>query len=170
MSETVLVTYATRYGSTKEVAEKIAENLKKRGGFIDIIPSSQVTSIKKYQFIVIGAPFYVGRMLKDAKSFMLKFKNDLPQKKVAFFALGPLRNDEKDISETKLQLETELEKYPWVKPITMEMFGGKYDPDNLNFMDKFLTKPSASPLHGLEAIDIRNWDAITKWAEDLPVN
>ena len=53
MSETVLVTYATRYGSTKEVAEKIAEYLKKRGGMVDIIPSSQVTSLKKYQFIVL---------------------------------------------------------------------------------------------------------------------
>ncbi len=170
MSETVLVTYATRYGSTKEVAEKIVENLENRGKSVDLIPCSQVTSLEKYQFIIIGAPFYVGKMLKDAKSFMLKFKNQLPQKNVAFFALGPLRNDEKDIADTKSQLEGELVKFPWVKPVSMEMFGGKYDPENLNFFDGLLTKPPASPLHGLEMIDIRNWDEITKWAEELPIS
>lgn len=169
MSETVLVTYATRYGSTKEVAQKIAENLQIKGRTVDVIACSEVFSLENYQFIIIGAPFYIGKMLKDAKSFMNKFQNELPTKKIAFFALGPLRKEEKDMADTKSQLEAELKKFPWVKPISLEMFGGKYDPDNLNFMDEFLTKPSASPLHGLEAIDIRNWDAISKWAEDLPI-
>lgn len=169
MSETVLITYATRYGSTKEVAEKIGEVIRNKGKIVDVIPCSQVDSLEKYQLIVIGAPFFVGKILKDAKTFMLKFKNQLPLKKVAIFALGPLGDDEKYITETTLQLEAELSKFPWLNPVSTALFGGKYDPKNLNFFDNLLTKPSASPLHGLEMIDFRNWDAITKWAEELPI-
>jgi menaquinone-dependent protoporphyrinogen IX oxidase len=44
---------------------------------------------------------------------------------------------------------------------------GKYDPEKLHFLDKFLTLPPASPLHNLAAKDARNWDDIKAWAENL---
>jgi menaquinone-dependent protoporphyrinogen IX oxidase len=47
------------------------------------------------------------------------------------------------------------------------MFGGKYDPEKLRFLDKLLTKPPASPLHNLAANDARNWEEIKDWAEKL---
>ncbi len=167
MSERVLIAFATRYGSTKEVAEKIGQLLIQNGFDVDILPCKKVEKIESYQFIVIGAPFYIGRMLKEANNFLLKNQDILSRKPAVFFALGPIGGTEKELTETQNQLENELQQFPWFRPISTAMFGGKYEPDKLNFLDKLLTKPPASPLQNLAANDARNWDDINNWAEKL---
>lgn len=167
MSKSVLVTYATRYGSTKEVAEKIAQIFIDNGYDVKIVPCKKVEMIDDYQFIIIGAPYYIGSMMKNAKNFLLKNQEILSKKPVAFFALGPIGETEKDISETQNQLDKELKQIPWFKPISTVMFGGKYNPEKLRLLDKFLTLPPASPLHNLAANDARNWEEIIDWTEKL---
>jgi len=53
-----------------------------------------------------------------------------------------------------------MSKYPWLKPIAMEIFAGKYDPSKpgLGLFDRFVP-----------ASDHRNWDAICAWAQTLSV-
>lgn len=167
MSESVLITYATRYGSTKEVAEKIAQIFIHDGFKVEVLPCKKVDKIDQYQFILIGAPYYIGGMLKEAKNFLLRNQDILSKKPIAFFALGPIGETEKELSETQTQLDKELKQFPWLKPISTVMFGGKYNPKKLRLLDKFLTLPPASPLHNLEANDARNWEDIEKWAEKL---
>lgn len=167
MSENILIAYATRYGSTKEVAEKIAQIFNHSGFEVDVLPCKKVETLESYQFIVIGAPYYIGSMLKDAKNFLLKNQDILSKKPVAFFALGPIGDTEKEIKETQNQLDKELKQFPWFKPISTVMFGGKYNPEKLRLLDKFLTLPPASPLHNLAANDARNWEDIKDWAEKL---
>lgn len=167
MSESVLIAFATRYGSTKEIAEKIGQILIQSGFEVDVLPCKKVEKIESYHFIVIGTPYYIGSMLKESKNFLIKNQDILSRKQVAFFALGPIGDTEKELTDTQNQLENELKQYPWFKPISTVMFGGKYDPDKLRFLDKLLTKPPASPLHNLAANDARNWDDINSWAKNL---
>ncbi|MBW6473508.1 MAG: flavodoxin domain-containing protein [Anaerolineaceae bacterium] len=167
MSEPVLIVYATRYGSTKEVAEKIGQIFIQSGIDVDVLACKKVDTLEQYQLIVIGAPYYIGSMLKEAKKFLIKNQNILSRKQVAFFALGPIGSTEKELTETQNQLDHELKQFPWFNPISTVMFGGKYEPDKLHFLDKFLTVPPASPLHNLAANDARNWDEIKAWAENL---
>jgi menaquinone-dependent protoporphyrinogen oxidase len=170
MSKPVLIAFASRYGSTKEVAERIAQIFIQSGFEVEVLPCKKVDTIEQYQFIVIGAPFYIGSMLKDAKNFLLKNQDILSKKPVAIFALGPIGNTEKELTDTQNQLDNELKQFPWFKPFSTVMFGGKYDPDKLRFLDKLLTKPPASPLHNLAANDARNWEDIKDWAEKLTVS
>lgn len=65
------------------------------------------------------------------------------------------------------QLDKALEEYPWLTPVAIEMFVGKYDPAKLRFAHKLLAALPASPLHGMPASDHRNWEAIRAWASDL---
>jgi len=44
MSDRILVTYATRYGSTQEVADKIAAALREGSLAVDVQPAKQVRS------------------------------------------------------------------------------------------------------------------------------
>jgi menaquinone-dependent protoporphyrinogen oxidase len=166
MSDTILVVYATRYGSTQEVADKVAATLRESGLAVDVQPARQVRNLVGYRAVVVGAPFYVGRWLKDARRFLERHQAALAQMPVAIFSLGPVRADE-GMAEARAQLDTQLSKYPWLKPVAAEMFGGKYDPERLRFPDNLLAAPSASPLHGLPASDIRDWDAIRAWASSL---
>jgi menaquinone-dependent protoporphyrinogen oxidase len=84
---------------------------------------------------------------------------------VAIFALGPVHDpyDEQEWQNSRQQLAKELEKFPWLHPIALEMFGGKYDPAKLRF--------PINVLAGKEpASDLRDWAAIRLWASKLAVN
>ena len=167
MSDTMLVTYATRYGSTREVAERIAATLRGEGLTVKVQPAKQVKTLEDYRAVVLGAPLYIGRWLKDARNFLEQHQAALTTRPVAIFTLGPTRGDENWDEEIQPQIDKELAQYPWLDPVAVELFGGKYDPTNLRFLDKLLAALPASPLHDLPANDLRDWDAIQAWASGL---
>lgn len=86
---------------------------------------------------------------------------------MAVFALGPLSADEKEMLDARSQLDQELEKHPWLTPVAVEMFIGKYDPSKLSLFHKLLAALPPTPLHGLPASDARDWPAIRAWASGL---
>lgn len=167
MSDSILVAYATRYGSTQEVAEKVAATLRERGLKVEVKPARQVRDLD-YRAVVLGAPLYIGRWLKDAQSFLTRHQQALAKHPVAIFALGPTHVEELKSPQVRAQLDQELAKYPWLKPVAVELFGGKYDPAKLRFLDNLLAVLPASPLHNAPASDARDWQAIRAWADSLP--
>jgi menaquinone-dependent protoporphyrinogen oxidase len=95
MSDSVLVAYATSYGSTLEVAEAVAATLRERGLEVDIQPMRQVRTLAGYSAVVLGAPLYMFRWHKDARRFLSRHRQALTKHppesiRVAIFALGPL--------------------------------------------------------------------------------
>ncbi len=154
------------YGSTREVAERVGATLRARGASVDIAPAASVTDLRGYSAVVLGAPYYIGKMLKEATAFLERHRAALERMPVALFALGPVRATD-DMDEDRKQLDKTLEKMDWLKPVATEMFVGKFDPAALRGLDKLVTKPKASPLHGLGAHDDRDWGAIERWAESL---
>ncbi|MBN1875606.1 MAG: flavodoxin domain-containing protein [Anaerolineae bacterium] len=167
MSDSILVVYATRYGSTQEVAEKVAATLRESGLAVDIQPARKVQTVEGYRAVVLGAPLYIGSWLKDAQRFLKQHQEALTRCPVAIFSLGPTRADEEGDPEVRAQLDQQLEKYPWLKPVAAELFGGKYDPTRLRFPDSLLGALPASPLHNMPASDLRDWDTIHTWASGL---
>jgi menaquinone-dependent protoporphyrinogen oxidase len=162
MATSVLIGYATRYGSTQEVAEEIAATLRKAGLTVDLHLLREVRSLDGYSAVVMGAPLFMFHWHKDALNFLSRHRKALMKHPVAVFALGPTHEpyDEQEWQDSRSQLDKELEKYPWFKPVALEMFGGKYDPAYLRFpLNMLAGKEPAS--------DIRNWDAIRAWASSL---
>lgn len=169
MSNSILVAYATRYGSTKEVAESIGDTLRSQGLTVDVLPVDAVVKVADYRALVLGAPYYIGSMLKEARTFLNQHRATLEKMPVALFALGPVSASD-DMAEAREQLDRTLGKLDWLQPASAEMFVGSFDPAVLRGLDKLVTKPKASPLHDLPAVDDRDWDAITRWAEKLPAS
>jgi menaquinone-dependent protoporphyrinogen oxidase len=162
MSFTVLVGYATRYGSTQEVAEAIATAFRERGLAADVRKLRDVRSIEGYGAAVLGAPLMMFHWHKDARGFLSRHRKALQDMPVAVFALGPVHSphDEKEWRDSRAQLDKNLAKFPWFKPVAIEMFGGKFDPAGLRFpLNKLAGKEPAS--------DIRDWKAILAWAGSL---
>ena len=166
MSDSILVVYATRYGSTQEVAEKVAATLRESGLDTDVEPARQVRTLEGYRAVVLGAPLYIGSWLKDAQRFLTQHQAALVKVPVAIFTLGPTRADE-DVAPVRAQVDKQMSKYPWLKPVAAELFGGKYDPSRLKFPVNLLAALPASPLYQAPPSDIRDWDAICTWASDL---
>ena len=163
MKPSVLVTFATRYGSTREVAQSIADTLKESGIEVDFQPIREVRSVEKYQAVVLGAPLYMFRWHKDARRFLSKHRKEIVQRPIAIFALGPIHDEEKEWQDVQKQLDKALAKYPWLNPAAVEIFGGRFDPARLRFPYSFLPAMKKIP-----ASDIRDWAKIKSWAENLP--
>lgn len=162
MSTSLLVGYATRHGSTQEVAEVVAATLREGGLAVDLRLLREVRSLEGYSAVVIGAPLFMFRWHKDAKRFLSRHREALLERPVAIFALGPVHDphDEEEWQNSWSQLDEELAKFPWLKPAAIEMFGGKYDPQKLRFPINVLAGDAP-------ATDIRDWDAIRAWAAGL---
>ena len=162
MSATILVAFATKYGSTQEVAETIAAALREGGQTVDCQPAKQVRSLDGYGAIVLGAPLYMFRWHKDAKNFLSRHRQAITARPVAVFAMGPLKDEAKDWQDVRAQLEKELAGFPWLAPVAAEVFGGKHDPAKLTFPHNLIPALKQMP-----ATDIRDWTAIRAWAIGL---
>lgn len=169
MSASVLVAYATRYGSTQEVAETVAATLREGGLEVDLKPMKEVHHLEDYSAIVLGAALYIGRWHKDARRFLLRHGNALSARPVAIFALGPLHSDKEEMQGSRSQLDKELAKFPWLTPIDIEMFGGKIDAARLHFPDSLMATLPGTPLKETPVSDVRDWQAIRTWASNLAV-
>ncbi len=167
METKVLVVYASRYGSTRSVADTISATLHERGVGVDTRPAHQVAALAEYGAVVLGAPLYLGAWHKDAHNFLLQHREILMKLPVAVFALGPLRDVEHEHDAARNMLDEALAKHPWLKPVEQRVFAGKFDPAKLHFVDRLVVSLPASPLHGVAATDLRDWAAIRAWAIDL---
>jgi len=158
-TKSILIAYATRFGSTQEVAEPIAATLRAAGLEVDIQPLQNVRQLDNYAAVVLGAAIYNARWHPDAHLFLSQHQNALSQQPVVIFTLGPLSSSEAAKRNSRRQLDRELAKYPWLKPLAVEIFAGKYDPSKpgMGFFDRFVP-----------ASDHRDWDAIRAWSNTLP--
>ena len=157
-TKSILLAYASRFGSTQEVAETIAANLREAGLEVDLQPMQELKSLDRYDAVVLGAAIYNAKWNAVAHQFVSQYQDALTQLPVAIFTLGPLSASEAARRNSRRQLDSELAKYPWLKPVAVEIFAGKYDPSKpgLNFFERFLP-----------ARDYRKWDAIRTWANEL---
>lgn len=161
----VLVTYATRYGSTAEVAQAVAETLNS-GGISSICkPIPAVKQVDEYRALVLGAPLFMGRLHSDARKFLSAHRALLTKIPVALFVSGPVQKDEKDWIGAEQQLDKELTKYPWLSLLARKIVGGKFDPAMLTFPLSLIATVKKMP-----ASDVRDWPAIRSWASALAVS
>ena len=156
-TKSILLAYASRYGSTQEVAETIAAALREAGLEVELQPIEKVKSLDNYAAVVLGAAIYNAKWHPNAHQFLSQHQEALRQRPVAIFALGPLSTGETAMLRSRRQLDKELEKYPWLKPVALEIFVGKIDPTKLSFFERL----------GTTASDHRDWKAIRAWASSL---
>ena len=72
----VLVAYATKHGSTGEVAEAVATGLGKDGFDVDLLPARAIRGLAGYDAVVIGAALYMGRVHADARRLLSRLRDE----------------------------------------------------------------------------------------------
>jgi menaquinone-dependent protoporphyrinogen oxidase len=123
--------------------------------------------VDDYRAVVLGTPFYIGRWLKDARRFLTQHQEDLQERPVAVFSLGPMGEGEDEWEGVREQLDKELAGFPWLEPVSVALFGGRYDSTKLGLFHRMLASLPASPLYQMPASDVRDWERIEAWANDL---
>ncbi len=158
----ILVAYATKYGSTKEVAEAVAAELRELGLDAEARAAREVRDLAGYAAVVLGGALYYFRWRADARRFLARNRKALSEMPVAVFGMGPLEDKPEDFENARGPLDKYLAKRTWLTPVAVTVFGGKLDPASLRFPDN---NPA---MKNIPASDIRDWDTVRAWADSLP--
>jgi menaquinone-dependent protoporphyrinogen oxidase len=158
MTRPVLVAYATKHGSTKEVADAIAAVLLEHGLDAHVVEAAAVDDLAGYGGAVLGGSLYMGRWHRDARQFLRSHAGELAELPLGVFAIGPQKSTEHDLAGARKQLDAALAKAQakGVEPDRVAVFGGVVDPSQLRF-----------PFSRMPATDARDWPAIRAWAGEL---
>jgi menaquinone-dependent protoporphyrinogen oxidase len=155
MIGTILVAYASKYGSTREVAESIASMLRERLLRVEVRPAGEVDDLDEYAGVVLGGGIYMGRWHRDARGFARHFEDELRRVPVAVFALGPTDDVPEHRAGSERQFSRAVGKLR-LEPLASAVFGGVIDPRKLHF-----------PFNHMAATDVRDWDEIRAWADEV---
>jgi menaquinone-dependent protoporphyrinogen oxidase len=167
----VLVAYASKYGSTKGIAEFIAENLQSRGIDVDAKDVNDVHNLSDYSAFVIGSAVFLGKWMNEASDFILRNRDTLTTRPVWLFSSGPLVTELKDKQGRDPRegalLSKELEKLTTAAhPRDHGVFFGALDSNRLSFSHKTIRKMPAARAVMPEG-DFRNWKDIEAWTDNI---
>jgi menaquinone-dependent protoporphyrinogen oxidase len=154
MSGRVLVAYATKHGSTREVAEEIGRVLRDAGLDTDVAEARLVSDLAPYGAVVLGSALYAAHWQRDANRFVARHLAALRTRPVWLFSTGPL-----DHSADAGLLPAPPSVAITTDPIgarAHRVFGGRL------FSDTPGIDPQVLATHPVG--DFRDWDAIRAWA------
>ncbi len=156
MEHKTLIAYASKHGSTHEVADEVAEVLRGHGLDVDVRPAASVQDLEPYDAVVIGGAIYMGRWHRDARRLLHRTALALSGRPVFVFGMGPMNLEPDSMASARKQVDHALEKVPEVEPVSVAIFGGVVHRDDLHF-----------PFDHMPETDARDETAIRAWAGDI---
>jgi menaquinone-dependent protoporphyrinogen oxidase len=155
----VLVAYASKAGSTAEVAAFVAKGLADAGLAVDLRRARNVRSVDGYRAVIVGSAIRAGQWLADATGFVKSHKEALSAKKTAFFTLCMTLSEDTPANREKaagyLKPVREVLDPNWIG-----FFAGKMEYRRLALGPRLVVKAMKVP-EG----DYRDWNAIGTWAD-----
>lgn len=167
MAASVLIAYATRSGSTGEVAQAIGAALHEAGLESEVLSVNQVTSIEGRTTVILGAPLYVGHFPREFCGFLAAHRGALASARCWCFVLGPTRNEPADFEGARKQAAKQLLRYGWFHPVDVHIFGGRWSVQGAPFPFSLMLHLPGNPLAKTPMSDIRDWSAIHDWTMSI---
>ncbi|MBX3080659.1 MAG: flavodoxin domain-containing protein [Anaerolineae bacterium] len=155
----IMVVVASKHGSTREIAEVIAAELRLQKFSVDLVEAEHVNGLAEYNAVVFGSGVYAGNWLPEAVNFANHFQKELAQIPVWLFSSGPLGREKPQPQEDPDKLAASLGD---VKARDHHIFVGKLDLADLTFAERMLVKAVRAPIG-----DFRNWTEIRAWAHSI---
>lgn len=157
----VLVAYASKRGSTAEIAETIAEVLRDGGLQVDCVEAGEVGSIAAYDAVVLGSAVYMKRWRGDAKHFLKRHTGELAQLPLWVFSSGPVGDPAKDNPawEEPPRIVSTVERLGARAHVVL---GGRVPAEPHGPMERSMAD-GIPP----EYRDRRDWGEIRAWAEGI---
>jgi menaquinone-dependent protoporphyrinogen oxidase len=154
----VLVSAASRYGSTLEIARAIADVLRRNGLDASAVPVDDVDDVEAFDAVVLGSGVYAGHWLKPATTLVDRFGDALAARPVWLFSSGPVGDPPKpaedSVDVSKLLTATRARDH--------RVFTGRIERRKLRFADRAI----AAALHVPDG-DFRSWPDIEGWAAEI---
>ena len=158
----VLVTAASKHGSTAELARRLGQALdvelraRATESVVEVVAVDQVRALSGYDAAIIGSAVYVGHWLDAARQ--LAKNPSLRSMPVWLFSSGPVGDPLKP-AEDPSDVATLMDA---TGAHGHRVFGGRLDRSDLGFAERAVVRALRVP-EG----DFRDWDAVTGWAADI---
>jgi menaquinone-dependent protoporphyrinogen oxidase len=157
------VAYATKYGSTAAIAQKIGDVLTASGWGTDVLRVDRVRTLDLYGAVVIGSAVYIGNWRKEAAKFLESNEKMLMDRPVWLFSSGPTGEGDPDELMKGWRLPAALQPIAdRIRPRDIAVFHGYANMEKMNFLEKGMLKNVKAPVG-----DFRDWEAITAWATSI---
>jgi menaquinone-dependent protoporphyrinogen oxidase len=155
----VLVTAASKHGSTLEIAAAIAERLREQGLDVHDPSPEEAGDVGGYDGVVLGSAVYAGHWMKPALDLAEREAEALRERAVWLFSSGPIGEPEPkpegDPVDVEGLIESTAARGHWV-------FAGKLDRDRLSFPERAIVRALRAQ-YG----DFRDWRAIEAFADEV---
>lgn len=167
MNNKILVTYASRAGSTAGVAEAIGRALSEKGVQVDVLPMQDVKDLEPYRAVVAGSAIRGQKWLPEAMQFMRDHQSELSRKPFASFMVCitlSMANAGQYLEGLKGWMGPVRDL---VRPVSEGYFAGALDFSKLPFSLNVLAMRFVVLIGIWKEGDHRDWNAIRLWAESL---
>ena len=139
MTTRVLVAYATKMGSTREIAESIAGTLEAAGLTAMAVPAKDVRNLDDYDAVILGSALYAAHWQRDANRFVTRHLEALQARPVWLFSSGPL---DRRLAAADLPIAPNAQEITArINPRGHRTFGGRLDPDSPGVDPQVLLDP-----------------------------
>jgi menaquinone-dependent protoporphyrinogen oxidase len=164
LDKRILVAYASRADSTREVAQYMGEVLREQDFEVDVLNINNVLDLRVYEGVVLGSAVRLGRLMPEVLSFAERFWHDLERRPTAYFAVClTMINDTRESRAASIEYLRPLRDIH--EPTAMGVFPGRMDRTRLNRGWHMLLN-----LTGVGEVadgDYRDWEAVRGWTQTL---
>lgn len=159
----ILVAYASKHGSTQEIAEFIGKTITDSGIDVDVYYIGAVTNLTDYDGVVIGSAVYAEQWRPDAAQFIRLRVDVLAEKPVWLFSSGPTGHGTPTDLLGGFVFPNNLEPYRQkIAPQDTVVFHGNLDLTKLTLAELMIVNGYGGPLG-----DYRQWETIRQWADNI---
>jgi menaquinone-dependent protoporphyrinogen oxidase len=152
----VLVAFASKLGSNGEIAEVIAETLRRSGHHSSAVPVREIRAIEEWDAVVLGSAIYAAHWQRDARRFVARYREELIARPLWLFSSGPL--DER-LAAAGLPITAHgAEITAGLGALDHRTFGGRLAEDAPIDPQVLRTHPIG---------DFRDWEAIRAYAAEI---
>lgn len=155
----VIIVVGSKHGSTRSIADAVGDELRDHGLDVSIADADHADiALDSYDAAVIGSAVYVGRWMKDARTFLEVNRELLRKMPLWLFSSGPLD----DGSDKPDDLADVREFADDVHARDHRTFAGKLDKADLSLAERAAVRMVHAP-YG----DARQWAEIRSWAKTI---
>ena len=168
MNKKILVTHASRTGSTAQIAEAIHRSLMKNGEEAELLPIENVNDLLPYHAVIIGSPIRKSQWLPEAMQFLQNHRAELVRKRVATFTVCitlAMSNTDQYRHAVREWIAPVREE---IRPVSEGLFAGRLDFSKLPWSSDTLLLRITVALGIFPKGDRRDWNAVHAWAASLP--
>jgi menaquinone-dependent protoporphyrinogen oxidase len=160
--DTVLVAYASKRGSTAEIAEAIADKLRESGLSVDCLAVEQVRTLDPYDAVVLGSAVYMKHWRGDARRFLHRHADELTHRPFWVFSSGPVGETGSAADAAWVEPARIMDRVEHLGAREHVVFGGRLPTEPKNPLERSLVARTPRQYR-----DRRDWREIRAWAAGI---